>query len=119
MGFSEMKRKAVGATSPTGTAEHLAPVESKVFQDLHSLVAHVSVCRYDDGTQRRPGWFTVKTMGSAWIIQVKDPDAAAQLQVVGDTLDNALALAELMLSAEDAPWEPDPFLKRTQPKKAA
>lgn len=113
-----MKRKVVGKSQPKDGVAHLAPLESQVFQALHSLVAHCAVVRYEDGESRKPGWITIKTMGAAWIIQLKDPDAAAQLQVVGDTLDNALALASMMLDSDDAPWEPDPFAKRTQAKKA-
>ena len=111
-----VKRIQPGHQAPQGTAVHLAAVESNVFAKLGSLVAHCSVVRYDDGEARRPGWFTVKTMGAAWVIQVKDPDACASLTATASSLDDALALADLLLSADSAPWEPDPFLKRTQKK---
>lgn len=116
-----MKRKQVGQQPPKDGACHLAPVESGVFAKLHNLVAHCAVTRYDDGEPRTPGWFTVKTLGSAWVVQVKDPDAAAQLQTASDTLDNALTMADLLLGSEEAPWEPDPFLKarQTRTKKAS
>lgn len=89
---------------------HIAAVESNVFCKLSSLVAHCCVTRYDDGEPRQPGWFTVKTYGSTWVVQVKDPDAAASLSCTASTLDDALALADLLLSTADAPWEPDRFL---------
>jgi len=40
---------------------------------------------------------------------------------VGQTLDDALALIDILLTSEEAPWEPDPFLKRqaTPPKKGS
>jgi len=107
-----MKRRT-GAPAPTpgDGPKHLAAMESNVFDKLHNLVAHCAVTRYDDGDPRRPGWFTIKTMGSAWVVQVKEPDACLQMSATAQSLDDALALADLLLGAEEAPWEPDPFLK--------
>ena len=110
----EMNVKKINL-KPEGSKDgpsHIAPVESTVFARFHSLVAHCSVTRYDDGEARQPGWFTVKTQGAAWIVQIKDPNACAQLQCIGETLDDALALAELLLGADSAPWEIDPWMKR-------
>lgn len=107
-----MKKKVVGAVGSAGASKHLAPVESNIFDKLHQLVAHCAVVRYDDGDPRRPGWFTVKTLGAAWVVEVKDPDACARLTATADTLDNALVLADMLLGAEEAPWEADPFLKK-------
>lgn len=107
-----VKKKIVGAAAGTSSALHLAPLDGVVLGKFPALVAHCAVTRYDDGEPRRPGWFTVKSMGSAWCIQVKDPDAAASMTAIGNTLDDALTLAELLLGAEEAPWEPDAFLKR-------
>lgn len=110
-----VKKKSVGGKAASDTlASHLAPIESNIFGKLFNLVAHCCVTRYDDGDPRRPGWFTVKTVGSAWAVQVKDPDGCCQMQAIGNTLDDALALADLLLGGEDAPWEPDPFLKRQE-----
>jgi len=111
-----MKRIKPGEQAPQGSATHLAAVESNVFGKLGSLVAHVAVTRYDDGEPRRPGWFTIKTMGSAWVVQVKDPDSACSLSATAQSLDDALALADLLLSTDQAPWEPDAFLKRQNKK---
>lgn len=119
-----MKKKVLSQQSASKDGpKHLAAMESTVFQRLHSLVAHCAVTRYEDGDPRKPGWFTIKTMGSAWVVQVKDPDACLSLTATGQTLDDALALADLLLGSEEAPWEPDPFLKRVgapaKPKKDA
>jgi hypothetical protein len=113
----EMKRVKIGATPSSGTAVHLAPVETEILGKLPNVVAHCCVTRYEDGEPRRPGWITVKTMGAAWVIQCKDPDSCASLTATADTLDNALSLADLLLGAEEAPWENDPFLKRLEGKK--
>ena len=110
------RRTATAAPSPGDGPRHLAAIESNTFSKLHNLVSHCAVTRYDDGEPRKPGWFTVKTMGSAWVIQVKEPDACLQMTATAQTLDDALALADLLLGAEEAPWEPDPFL-RSQTKK--
>lgn len=95
------------ATGPT----HLAALESGVMGKMHAIVKHCAVTRYDDGEPRRPGWVTIKTQGAMWMVTAKDPDAAAQISATGQTLDDALALLDLLLGAPDAPWEPDPFLK--------
>jgi hypothetical protein len=95
---------------------HLAAVESDVLSKLPELVKHCCITRYDDGDARKPGWFTVKTMGSAWVVQVKDPDACVSLSATAQSLDDALILADLLLASEEAPWEPDPFLKQQRTK---
>lgn len=112
-----MKRRtpAAGGSDPNGP-KHLAPMETDVFSKLFNLVAHCAVNRYDDGEPRKPGWFTIQTNGAGWVVKVKEPDTALSFSCTADTLDNALAMADLLLGTEDAPWEPDPFL-RQQAKK--
>lgn len=97
--------------------KHLAALESEVFKGLLPLIEHCAVRQYDDGDPREVGWFTVKTNGAAWIIQVKDPDSGCSFSAVADTLDKALETAALLLSCDDAPWEPDQWLQRNGKKK--
>lgn len=103
------RRKAVAGA---GDAMNLAAVESNVFSKLHGLVAHCADIKYDDGQPRQPGWITLKTMGSAWVVECKDPDTTAVLRVVQATLDDALALASVLLESEEAPWEQDKWLQQ-------
>ena len=103
-----MKKKS--AKGGSLDARHLAPVETNLFRDLLPLVEHCCVRKYDDGDPREPGWITMKTQGAAWVVQVKDPDAACSFSAVGETLDKALETAALLLSCDEAPWEPDAFL---------
>lgn len=103
--------------SLAGPQPHLAAMESVLFGKLQSLVSHCAATAYDDGDARQPGWWTVKTMGSAWVVEVKDPDTCARLVVVQQTLDDALMLAALLLDSEEAPWEPDPWLTAARAKK--
>jgi len=106
-----VKKKAPkAAVAGASVAPHLAPLETNVFGKLFNIVSHCCLTRYDDGDARQPGWVTIKTQGSAWVVQVKDPDGCCGMQCIGNTLDDALALADLLLGAEDAPWEPDRFL---------
>lgn len=108
-----MKKRTVPSGGSSGEGpKHIAGVESRVFDKLHQLVSHCAVTQYDDGTPRKPGWFTVKTMGSAWVVQVKEPDTALSMQCTAQSLDDALSLADLLLGSDDAPWEPDAFLRR-------
>lgn len=114
---SAVKKKVPGSASSASLASHLAPLESSVFGTLFNLVSHCCVTRYDDGDPRQPGWFTVKTLGSAWAVQVKDPDSCCQMQAIGNTLDDALGLADLLLGSDEAPWEPDPWAKKKAAEK--
>ena len=106
-------KKRTGAAASASAGLHLAAVESNVFGRLHPIVAHCCHTQYDDGTQRKPGWVTVKTMGSAWVVEAKDPDTCSRLTVVQSSLDDALALLSVLLESEEAPWESDPWMKQS------
>jgi len=110
-----MKKRQAKAVM--GDANHLAPMESDRFSELMSLIEHCAVRKYDDGDPREVGWFTIKTQGAAWVVQVKDPDACCSFSAVGETLDRALETAALMLSCDEAPWEPDSFLAASAARK--
>lgn len=103
-----VKRRVKGTAE--SNAHHVAAVDSVTFGQLHALVAHCAATKYDDGESRKPGWFTVKTMGAAWVVEVKDPDTSSRLVCVQQTLDDVLRLASMLLESEEAPWEPDPWL---------
>lgn len=107
------KPREVGAEVPP----HLAAVESDLFTRLLPLVSHCADTRYDDGSARTVGWWTVKTMGSAWVVEVKDPDTCSRLVIVQQSIDDALTLASVLLESDEAPWEPDPWLKAAAAKK--
>lgn len=110
-----MKRRSAKAPTTGGAVvTNSAAMESQIFDKLVCLRAHCAVNRYDDGEPRRTGWFTVKTMGNVWVVQLKEPDTALSLSVTGQSLDDALVLADLMLQSEDAPWEPDAFLSTSR-----
>lgn len=99
------------------TARHLAPMESNILHAMMPLVEHCAATQYEDGDPRKPGWFTVRTFGSTWQIEVKDPDTMQMMRITQPTLDDALMMASLLLAAEDAPWEPDTWAM-TQAKKS-
>jgi len=111
-----MKKRT--AKAEVSDAKHRAPVETEFFGELMALVEHCCVTKYDDGDPREPGWLTIKAQGSAWIVQVKDPDSAMSFSAVGATLDKALETANLLLGCDEAPWESDAWLaSRKRPKK--
>ncbi len=109
-------RKVKLGEVPAGQGAHLVPLESTVFGRLQALVMHCGVLQYDDGSPRRPGWIVIKTLGSSWVVEVKDPDACARLTVVERTLDDALALACVLLESDQAPWEKDQWLAQMASK---
>jgi len=110
-----MKKKKV--SSDATSVVHAAPMESVPFSALHSIIAHCATTRYEDGDPRQVGWVTITTQGPAWKVTVKDPDSCCQMTTTAATLDDALALADVLLGSDEAPWEPDPFLKRSEAQK--
>jgi len=112
--MTAMKKRPM--SKENGSALHVAAVESDLFSKHLALVQHCSHTQYDDGTPRKPGWFTIKTMGSAWVVEVKDPDSCSRMTVVQQTLDDAIQMASLLLESEEAPWEADPWLKSNERK---
>lgn len=111
-----MRKVVVGGKRDGEPVAHLAPLESDVFTRLQPLVNHACVTRYDDGTARTPGSVQISTQGSAWCVQVVDPDACAFFRAVGQTLDEALALASLLVESGDAPWEVARWLQAKKKK---
>lgn len=109
-------KKKTALSAAGGDARHLAKMETDYFADLMPLVEHCAIMRYDDGEAREPGWVTIKTLGAAWVVQVKDPDAGVSFQFVSESLDKALEGATLLLACDDAPWQPDAFLKARKKK---
>jgi len=98
------------------SVRHLAALESEMFRDHMPIVEHMAMLQYDDGEPRRVGWITMRTIGSAWQVVVKDPDGCASFTAVGKTLDEALDTAALLLGSEEAPWEPDTWLEKDAAK---
>ena len=107
----ELRQQASGKT-----LTHLAARDCAALGDFPNLKAHAAVTRYEDGSSRKTGWWTVKTQGAAWCVQVKDPDSCCSFVATAQTLLDAFALADLLLGSTDAPWEPDPFLKKQKGK---
>lgn len=110
-----MKKKAV--RTEMGEAVHLAPMESVLLAKHHGLIAHCATRRYDDGDPREPGWLMIRTSGSAWSVVVKDPDTCSSFVASAPTLDDALALATLLLESDEAPWERDQWLQAASKKR--
>jgi hypothetical protein len=98
--------------------QHLAAVETVLFHAHMPLIEHCALRKYEDGTDREPGWITLKVTGAAWVIQVKDPDSATSFSAVADTIDKALDTAALLLACDEAPWEPDIWLAQAKAKKS-
>jgi len=112
---SWMKRRTVSSCGPD--AVHAAPVESTILGQCHSLIAHCATTRYEDGSSRKCGWMTIGTNGSAWTVTVKEPDVCASMRVTAPTLDEALLEMSVLLEADNAPWEQDPWLQARAPRK--
>jgi len=111
-----VKKKSL-ESAPEGQFQHLAPMETKVLTGFEQVIAHCAVVRYDDGDARKPGWIVLKTLGSAWMLEAKDPDTCARLTASAGTFDDALTLMDLLLGSEQAPWEPDQWLRQAQGKR--
>lgn len=111
----ETMKKKKRADAPA-SAKHLAPMETELLRLHLPLLEHCAATQYEDGDPRKPGWFTVRTFGSTWQIEIKDPDTLQMMRITQPTLDDALTMAALLLAAEDAPWEPDTWAMQQQKK---
>lgn len=113
----DVKKKVAAASGPG--ERHLAPVESEILRDFLSIIEHCAVVQYDDGDPRQPGWITVRTQGRAWVADVKDPDSGCSFRLLATTFDELLESLQELLSCDQAPWEPDHYLKSKakQPRK--
>jgi len=106
--WQEMRTMRRKNQKPTESAQsHLAPMESVLLTKHHSIVAHCAVTKYDDGTPRVPGWITIRTFGTVWQVEAKDPDSLQLIRVQQPSLDDALTMMALLLDSDDAPWETD------------
>lgn len=111
------QRVVKSGAGATGGPVHLAAVESVLFAKLPRIVEHLVTTRYADGSPRRPGLLMLNVLGAAWQVRVTEPDVSAKLTCVAETLDDALALVELHLGSEDAPWEVDAYAQASKKKK--
>lgn len=109
-----MNKKTAAVVTAAEGPIHIAAMETNVFRQLMNLVEHIAVTRYSDGSPRQTGWFTLKTLGAQYAIQVKDPDGAVSFQAIAPALDDALVLADLLVASPEAPWQPDKFLADQQ-----
>lgn len=98
------------------------PAESKILAKFPLLREFLSATQYEDGEARVPGYLTIRPRFIEWEVTLYDPDAGCRVAVRARTLDDMLQGAEVILSASEAPWEPDNYLqeqlaKRTKKKK--
>lgn len=104
-GMSDVKKKKKADAAVA--AKHLAPMETHILRDHLPILEHCAATQYEDGDARKPGWITLRTFGSTWQLEIKDPDTLQMMRITQPTLDDALTMAALLLASEDAPWEPD------------
>lgn len=88
------------------------PQDSKVLGKLTQLVAFISDVTYEDKSPRTPGYFTLRNRVFTYEITLYDPDAGVRVAVRHTTIDGALAAANELLLAPEAPWETDDYLTR-------
>lgn len=105
-----VKKRVIVPTGPDSSAALVNRV-TVIWEKLPHLVEHLAVNRYEDGETRTPGTMLLKSLGTAWVVVLKEPDSCLQMQTTAATLDDALVLADLLLGSDGAPWEPDPWAK--------
>lgn len=103
-----MKRRAPVSENIPGPA---LAAESKVLDKLPKIREFLSAVKYDDGSVRQPGYVTIRNRTWSYEITLYDPDAGLRVAVRAPTLDDVWAAAELILEADDAPWEIDQYLQ--------
>lgn len=113
-----MKKRSVKVGgSAVGGPVHLAAVETTVLLKFPRLIEHLVTTRYADGEPRKPGLLMVNVLGATWQVRLTEPDVSARLTCLAENLDDALALAELHLGSDEAPWEVDSYAAGRKGKK--
>lgn len=84
----------------------LASLDSVALGKFPAVLDSIALLQYDDGSPRQSGYLGVWIQGTAWVVRLTDKDAEATLTCEGKTVDEALDLLNLLLGADDAPWEP-------------
>jgi hypothetical protein len=104
-----MKKLSMGE----GDGAKLPPLskESATFKKLPNLCEFLSAVAYEDGSARAPGRLWLDNDGVAYTVTLFEPSAFARVRIRGNTLDDALALAERHLSLDSAPWEADQYAR--------
>jgi len=88
------------------SVKHLASLDSVVLGQHPAVIDSLGLLQYSDGSPRQSGYLGVWVQGSVWVVRLTDKDADATLTCEGRTFDEALSTLNLMLGADDAPWEP-------------
>jgi len=95
------------------------PNESTALKKYPTLCEWLSATTYEDGSPRVPGYFWFTNRCIAFEVTLFDPDQCVKMPCLGRTIDEALACAETHLRAEDAPWQPDPYLAERKANQGA
>lgn len=114
---SRMKKRSISEGARKGGQKSLASQDTKFFARWPAILQHVADICYDDGSPRKPGTITLRTLGTSWQLTARDPDSGAQLVSLGQSIDEACSLLDKLLAAEDAPWELDVFASQGRKKK--
>lgn len=93
------------------------PSESKILAKLVNVRTFLSARSYEGGGVRLPGKLWLEGNALGFTITLKDVDQALLLTVRASTLDDVFAAAELVLGAENAPWEVDQWAATRQAEK--
>lgn len=93
------------------------PSDSKLLVKCPLLREFLTAREYSDGTPRTPGYFTLRPGVLDFACTLSDPDACQRATVRARNLDDLFAGLELLLGAEDGPWEPDNYLLEQAAKK--
>lgn len=113
----KMKKLSIGVES----GAPLPPLssESVLLKKLPRLCEFLTNTAYEDGSPRSPGRLWLDNDGIAFTITLFEPSAFARVRIRGNTLDDALTLANTHLGMENAPWEADQYArdKAAQKKK--
>lgn len=102
------------------TEAGLGPAASnttKILAKHVALLEFVTCRRYDDGSEREPGYFTVGVSQGQWRLVLKDPTTCTQLVVLAEKIDDAFQLADMLLGDPMTPWIEDPWLLNKKPRK--
>ena len=83
---------------------HSAPVETEYFCDHMAIIEQLAANADASGMPRTPGRLLITTVGTAWAVELSDPDRQQCIRVLGVSCDTALNLLALLLRQAGPPW---------------
>lgn len=92
-------------------------IETKLFAKLPNVMEFLAATAYAEGHPRTPGYYSMRNRLVEYELTFYDPDGGVRLVTRHRDHDKCWFAAEVLLGADEAPWEVDRYLFEQLKKK--